>query len=51
MPAALVEVGYINHDVDRAKLLSSEFQSAVAGAIVKGVKVYIGDVKTKEQAN
>jgi N-acetylmuramoyl-L-alanine amidase len=41
MPAILVEVAYINHDRDRAKLISPEFQQRVALAIVRGLRKYV----------
>ena len=48
MPAILIEVGFINHNVDRGKMVTSDFQEALSKAIVKGVRVYLGDVKTEE---
>lgn len=41
MPAVLIEVGYLNHDTDRAKLLNPKFQSAIAEAIVRGLRKYV----------
>lgn len=41
MPAVLIEVAYINNDVDRKKLQDEKFQQKVAEAIVKGLKAYI----------
>lgn len=40
MPAILVEVGYINNDSDRKKLIDPEFQQTVADAIAQGVANY-----------
>ena len=45
MPAILMELGFINHPTDRARMLTPEFQDAVAAAIVEGLKVYLGDGK------
>ncbi len=45
MPAVLIELGFINHPTDRARMLKPEFQEAVASAIVEGLKVYLGDAK------
>lgn len=42
VPAVLVELGFINHAKDRAKLVTREFQDAAAAAIVRGLKVYLG---------
>jgi N-acetylmuramoyl-L-alanine amidase len=41
VPAALVEVGYINNRIDRAKLVDADFQETVAEAIVDGIRGYI----------
>jgi len=43
MPAVLVECGFINHNFDRKRMMTDDFQSAIAGAIVKGLKVYLGN--------
>lgn len=43
MPAILIEMGFINHRTDRAKMTTEKFQSDVASAIVKGIKVYFGN--------
>ncbi|MCC7229380.1 MAG: N-acetylmuramoyl-L-alanine amidase [Fimbriimonadaceae bacterium] len=43
MPAVLVEFGFINHNVDRKRMMTDDFQRDVASAIVKGLKVYLGD--------
>jgi N-acetylmuramoyl-L-alanine amidase len=44
MPAVLLEIAYINNDTDREKMKDEEFQQKVAEAVVKGIRVYIGDV-------
>jgi N-acetylmuramoyl-L-alanine amidase len=41
LPAVLVEVGFINHSGDEAKLKDESFRRKVAEAIVKGVKTYV----------
>lgn len=41
MPAVLIEVGYLNHAVDRAKLVDPQFQKRIAEAIVKGLKSHV----------
>jgi len=44
MPAILIEVGFVNHQSDRATMLDTKFQDSMAQAITKGVKVFLGDV-------
>ena len=41
MPAVLIEIAYISNPSDRAKLISPEFQAAVAGAIADGIRRYV----------
>ncbi|GIV05806.1 MAG: hypothetical protein KatS3mg016_1381 [Fimbriimonadales bacterium] len=41
MPAVLIEVGYLNHSVDRAKLVDPQFQRRIAEAIVRGLKAHV----------
>jgi N-acetylmuramoyl-L-alanine amidase len=41
MPAVLIEVGYLNHDSDRAKLVDPGFQARIADAIVRGIQKYV----------
>jgi N-acetylmuramoyl-L-alanine amidase len=43
MPAVLVECGFLNTRKDRARMLTEDFHDAVASAIVKGLKAYLGD--------
>ncbi len=45
MPGVLLELGFINHSRDRARMREAQFQRAVAAAIVKGVRVFLGDVE------
>ncbi len=40
VPAALIEVGYLNHPDDLAKITSPEFQQKIAEAVVSGFKQY-----------
>jgi N-acetylmuramoyl-L-alanine amidase len=47
-PCVLIEMGFIDNSTDRNRVGSEEFQEAVTTAIVKGVKVFLGDVKTDE---
>lgn len=43
MPGVLLELGFINHPKDRARMLTTDFQSKVAKAIVRGVKRFLGE--------
>ncbi len=45
MPAVLLELGFINHERDRKRMQERSYQEAVAKAVVKGLRVYLGDVK------
>lgn len=45
MPAVLLELGFINNSKDRARMQQKDYQDAVAKAVVKGIRVYLGDVK------
>lgn len=47
MPGVLIEFGFINYSRDRKRLVSDEFQHSVAAAVVKGIKVYLGDANKK----
>ena len=49
MPAVLIELGFINHERDRGMMVKQDWQENIAEAIVKGIKVYLGNVK--ETAN
>jgi N-acetylmuramoyl-L-alanine amidase len=40
-PAVLIEVGYINHATDRAKLMDARFQQRIAQAIFDGIRGYV----------
>lgn len=41
MPAVLIEIAYISNPSDRAKLVTAEFQSAVAKSIADGIRRYV----------
>ena len=45
MPGVLIEFGFINHNFDRKRMLSTDFQEKVASAVVRGLKVFLGDGK------
>jgi len=45
MPGVLLELGFINNARDRARLVQPDFQTAVAAAVVRGLRIYLGDVK------
>lgn len=45
MPCVLIEFGFINQPSDLKRMVTEEFQSSTATAIVKGLKVYLGDGK------
>jgi N-acetylmuramoyl-L-alanine amidase len=42
MPAVLIECGFINNATDRKRMMTDDFKQNIAGAIVKGLKVYLG---------
>lgn len=41
MPAALIEVGFLSNNAERAKLLDAEYQNIIAGAIYEGILRYL----------
>ncbi len=43
MPAVLVEVGYIDNVNDRQVMISDGFRDKIAKAIVKGIRVFLGE--------
>ncbi len=45
MPAVLLELGFINHSADRKRMQQRDYHTSVAKAVVKGLRVYLGDVK------
>ena len=47
MPGVLLELGFINHPHDVKRMCETEFQKLVPAAVVKGLKVYLGDANTK----
>lgn len=44
MPGILVELGFVNHVFDRARLVRPDFAPRAADAIVRGVKDFFADV-------
>jgi N-acetylmuramoyl-L-alanine amidase len=44
MPAALIEIGFLSNDVERARLLDPEYQETIAKAIYEGIITYLADV-------
>ena len=48
MPGVLLELGFINHPKDRARMVTEEFQQSVAAAVVRGMKVFLGDAKKND---
>lgn len=48
MPGVLLELGFINHPRDRKRLVQEDFQRSVAAAVVRGVKVFLGDAKKND---
>jgi N-acetylmuramoyl-L-alanine amidase len=45
-PAVLIEMGFINHPKDRARMLTQDFQDSVAAAVVRGARVFFGETNT-----
>jgi N-acetylmuramoyl-L-alanine amidase len=45
MPGVLCEFGFINQPTDRARMVTAGFQRAVAAAVMRGIKVYLGNAK------
>jgi N-acetylmuramoyl-L-alanine amidase len=45
MPAVLLELGFINHSSDRARMTQASYPDDVAKAVVRGLRTYLGDVK------
>ncbi len=41
--AVLLELGFINHPRDRARMVTADFQTKIAAAIVRGVRDFLGD--------
>lgn len=49
MPAVLVECGFINNGKDRKRMVTADFQKAIADSIVRGLRIYLGDDKAKKE--
>ncbi len=45
MAGVLIEFGFIDNAQDRKRMVTDQFQEAVAKAVVQGIKVYLGDAK------
>ena len=41
--AVLLELGFINHPTDRGRMVTKDFQTKVAAAIVRGVRTFLGE--------
>jgi N-acetylmuramoyl-L-alanine amidase len=48
MPGVLLELGFINHPRDRARMVTDDFQRSVAAAVVRGMKGFLGDAKKND---
>lgn len=49
VPAILAEVGYITNKTERDRLISSDYQSRIAGALARGVMLYLQDTKSQSE--
>jgi N-acetylmuramoyl-L-alanine amidase len=47
-PAILVELGYISHPQEGARLGQARYQAQLAGAIAEGVKAFLAEVAARE---
>ena len=47
-PAVLIEMGFINHPRDRARIVTADFQDTVTSAVIRGVRVFLGETKSNE---
>lgn len=47
MVGVLIEFGFLNNAHDRKRMSTEQFQDAVTRAVVRGLKVYLGDAKAK----
>lgn len=43
MPGVLLELAFINHRSDRARMADPDWRKGVATAVVRGLKVFVGD--------
>lgn len=43
VPSVLIEIGFINHDYDRAQMTKTDFGDRIAAAIMKGVQIFLGE--------
>ena len=49
VPGVLLELGFISNAGDRQKLINGSVQQALAKAVIKGLKVYLGNEKSSEK--
>ncbi|MCX7799352.1 MAG: N-acetylmuramoyl-L-alanine amidase [Fimbriimonadales bacterium] len=49
MPAVLLELGFINHGADLRRIRTEDFRKKVASAVVRGLKVFLGDGRAEER--
>lgn len=47
-PAILIEVGYISHPQEGAKLSRAEYQEQLADAVVEGVRTFLSETRQRE---
>jgi N-acetylmuramoyl-L-alanine amidase len=45
MPGVLLELGFINNQRDRQRMVTTDFQEKVSEAVVRGIQVFLGDAK------
>ncbi len=42
VPSVLIEIGFINHNHDRAQMTKDDFPDRIAQAVVKGIELFLG---------
>ncbi|MGZ3460953.1 MAG: N-acetylmuramoyl-L-alanine amidase family protein, partial [Archangium sp.] len=47
-PAVLVEVGYISHPEEGARLGRAEYQERLATAITEGVRAFLAEIRKRD---
>lgn len=45
VPSVLIEFGFINHDHDRAEMTKPDFADRMARAIVRGIRLFLGEMQ------
>lgn len=48
MTGVLLELGFVNSSRDRARMVTDDFQRSVAAAVVRGIKVFLGNAKEEK---